>query len=88
MVSCTVKGDMAGQDYQVRAISGQKDDGACWKLSQEDAITEIEAGVSKFQVDINGFICEVVVAVNNGRKYLKTHIDQDMPIILLALPDC
>jgi hypothetical protein len=86
-VTCTEKHETLGQVYEVKAISGKTLEGSCWKFTQEAAIAEIEAG-RRFFVELDGFCSALVVGVYNKSKYLKTELDQEVPIILLALPDC
>jgi hypothetical protein len=88
LVSWSEKDSVFGQDYEVTAISGCAPDGSQWKHSHDEAIAGIEAGDKDYYVDLNGLTSEVVVGIKEGTKYLKTKLDKDMPIILLALPDC
>ncbi len=55
---------------------------------KEQAIREIEQGTNTFFVSVGGRSVRVIVAVHNGRKYLKTEADGSSPNNLLALPEC
>lgn len=57
-------------------------------FTQEQVIRWIEARQHSFFVSRSGRTVEVVVAVRNGRKYLKTEADGAEPNNLLALPEC
>ena len=60
-----------------------------WKLTKEDAIRRIESREWEFYtVGTNGHETDVIVAVREGRKYLKTRADSDTPDNLLKLPEC
>ena len=59
-----------------------------WKMSEDSAIRRIESRQDSFYTMVNGRTAEVVVAVHNGRKYLKTDADGYAPNNLLALPEC
>lgn len=59
-----------------------------WKISEEDAIRDIERGDWGFYTSVNGKSTWVVVADHNGRKYLKSQADGYEPNNLLNLPEC
>ncbi|CAH0348966.1 DUF3892 domain-containing protein [Sphingobium sp. CECT 9361] len=60
-----------------------------WKLTQQEAIQSIEAGLWRFYVSVNGKSVWVIVGVSAlGNKYLKTENDGDQPNNLLSLPEC
>lgn len=59
-----------------------------WTLSEDLAIRKIEGGSDSFYVNVNGREVNVIVAVHNGRKYLKTEADGYAPNNLLNLPEC
>jgi hypothetical protein len=88
LVKCSEKSREFGEDYEVKAISGPMPDGSSWTSTQSEAIADIEAGKEIFYVQLEGTIAFVIVAIHNGVKYLKTQLDPDVPIVLLALPDC
>jgi Protein of unknown function (DUF3892) len=52
------------------------------------AITRIESGEDSFYVQVGGKATEVIVAVHNNRKYLKTMADGYAPDNLLNLDEC
>jgi hypothetical protein len=59
-----------------------------WLLTEDSAIRRIETGVDSFYTLVNGRQANIIVAVHNGRKYLKTDADGYAPNNLLALSDC
>jgi hypothetical protein len=59
-----------------------------WKLSEDEAIRAVENYTSSFYTRVDGREADVVVAVHNGRKYLKTTADGYRPDNLLSLPEC
>ncbi len=87
-VECIHKSDRYNPHERIRFIGGRNPDGRWWKLSQPDAIAGIESGEYQFHVLQGGRRVDVIVAVHNGRKYLKTKADGVQPDNLLALPEC
>lgn len=59
-----------------------------WKITKDDAIGMIERREWSFYTMAGAHRVWVVVAVRNGRKYLKTEADHDTPDNLLSLPEC
>lgn len=59
-----------------------------WKLAEDDAISRIETNRDSFFTEVNGKRADVIVAVHNSRKYLKTKADGYSPDNLLSLPEC
>lgn len=85
-VSCIVK---RGNHYNpherishIGNLAGQ------WMMTEESAIWRMESGSDTFYTNVNGRSAEIVVAVHNGRKYLKTDADGYSPNNLLSLPEC
>ncbi len=69
-------------DRRIDAIGG---DTFCDRIDQ--AIRNIELGISRYWVSVNNQSVSVIVAIrNNGRKYLKTEADGYEPNNLLSLP--
>ncbi len=62
--------------------------GTGWKHREEDAIRWIETGAESYFLTVNYRNVNVVVAVHQGRRYLKTDADGYEPNNLLALPEC
>ncbi len=74
---------------RIKSIGGTNPDGGRWKLSLDQAISDIEAGKYRFFVSVNGDSVWVIVATSAlGHKYLKTQNDGDQPNNLLSLPEC
>jgi hypothetical protein len=83
-VTCiTKRGDHYDPHERIQGIGG-----AGWYKTEDQAIAEIEQGTNSFFVNVGGRAVRVVVAVHNGRKYLKTEADGYSPNNLLALPEC
>jgi Protein of unknown function (DUF3892) len=59
-----------------------------WKLSEPNAIGRIQGHSDSFYTLVNGREAEVIVAVHNGREYLKTNADDYSPDNLLSLAEC
>jgi hypothetical protein len=62
--------------------------GKPWKLNELQAIAGINEGKWKFYTSVNGRSVWVIIAIHNGREYLKTEADGYEPNNLLSLPEC
>jgi len=88
-IKCVNKSDRYNPHERIIAIGGVNLDGSNWKLSQQDAVRDIETGKYQFFVKAGGRIVDVIVAVSRyGNKYLKTVSDGDHPNNLLSLYEC
>lgn len=88
-VRCINKSDRYDPHERILSIGGVNPDGARWKLSQQQAITDIEAGKYAFFVIADRREVDVIVAESRfGNKYLKTRADGEQPNNLLSLPEC
>ncbi|MDR6197095.1 DUF3892 domain-containing protein [Siphonobacter sp. SORGH_AS_0500] len=87
-IQCINKTDRYNAYERIRNIGGINDDGSRWKLTLNDAISYIENGTYSFYVSQGGATVDVIVASNNGYKYLKTRNDDLHPNNLLSLPEC
>ena len=67
---------------------GGRINGENWSITEAEAICYIEAGTWNFYTSVNGQSVWVVIAVHNGRKYLKTQTDGYAPNNLLNLNEC
>jgi hypothetical protein len=67
---------------------GGVNSGVRWKHTEDQAIRNIENGTHRYYTSAGGRSVWVVVAVHQGRKYLKTEADGYSPDNLLALPEC
>ncbi|WP_407949539.1 DUF3892 domain-containing protein [Parvibaculum sp.] len=85
-VSCINKNDRYSPYERIERIGGRA--GGGWTLPLDDAIRKIESKDWAFYVSRNGQTVWIVVATNNGRKYLKTEADGAEPNNLLSLPEC
>ena len=59
-----------------------------WMLSESEMIRRIENGAESFYTMVNGQRADIIVAVHEYRKYLKTTADGYAPNNLLNLADC
>jgi hypothetical protein len=88
-VRCINKTSRSSPHERIRDIGGVNSDGSRWKLSENQAIQDIENGKYTFYVERPiGRRVNVVIAVRLGHKYLKTQADGEQPDNLLALPEC
>lgn len=88
LISSIVRSALMNHDRRIRSVGGVNRDGTRWWLSQDDAITAIEAGRWSFYIEQRGRPVPVVIAVSKyGTKYLKCSHDPQQPEGLLALPD-
>lgn len=63
--------------------------GATQRFTEDEAINVIEKQIHNFYVERpEGHRAKVVVAVHDGRKYIKTEADGEKPDNLLSLPHC
>ena len=72
---------------RIQAIGGVEN-GFRWKDPEDVAIQNVERNPSSYFVHRIGVSVWVIVAVHNGRKYLKTQNDSYAPDNLLALQEC
>jgi hypothetical protein len=86
-VECVVLKDSKPPEG-VQYIGGKKQDGTVFKHSKEDAINNIEVKKDNYEVNVGDKTAQVVVATNEGRKYLKTSLDKERENNLLSLPKC
>ena len=87
-IKCIKKSDRQSRHERIISIGGTNPDGTPWKLSEIDAIAGIEAGKYRFWTAGGGTSTWVVIAVHEGRKYLKTEADTTTKDNLLSLPEC
>ena len=59
-----------------------------WKDPEDVAIRNVDRDPRAYFVTRGGRTVWVIVAVHNGRRYLKTESDGYSPDNLLALPEC
>jgi hypothetical protein len=86
LIQCINKRDRQSPHERISHVGGSSN--GVWKLAVEEAIVGIETGRWRFYTNVNGQAVWVIVAVNEGRKYLKTENDGLHPNNLLSLPEC
>jgi hypothetical protein len=88
-VHCINKQDRPNPHERIINIGGIWTDGLRWKITQQQAISDIEAGKYAFWVSVKGTSVWIVVAVSRfGNKYLKTQNDGEDQNNLLSLQEC
>jgi hypothetical protein len=89
-VQCIRKTNRQNHWERISHIGGQNADGTRWLLTEEKAIEGIETKKWDFFVEVprNPPVDVIVAKTAQGRKYLKTVPDGDVPNNLLSLPDC
>ena len=87
-IECINKTDRYNPHERIQSIGGRNADGTRWKLSVSQAIVYIENNTYSFYVSGGGAKVDVIIATNNGVKYLKTRNDDLQPNNLLSLPEC
>lgn len=89
-ITCIRKTDRTNPHERIHSIGGSNSDGSRWRLTENQAIADIESGKYAFYVERPaGHRVNVVIAESPwGHKYLKTTADGEQPDNLLALPSC
>jgi len=87
-IECVNKTDRYNPHERIQYVGGRNADGTRWKLSVSQAIGYIENNTYSFYVSRGGAKVDVIIATNNGVKYLKTRNDDLQPNNLLSLPEC
>ncbi len=86
-VTCIVKREHHNPHERIQFIGGIIATGR-WRHSELQAIVNIHKGTHEYYVTAKAKTVRVVVAIHNGREYLKTEADGYEPNNLLSLPDC
>jgi hypothetical protein len=82
-IKCINKTNRTDPHERIQNIGGD------WgKISQPEGIRLTDNGTYQFFVNVNRIEVDVIVAVHNGNKYLKTRNDGLEPNNLLSLPEC
>lgn len=87
-VTCIAKDDRHSPHQRIEGIGGSNHDGTRWRLTLAEAIADIETGRRTLFVEAGAQRVRVIIAVHEGRKYLKTEADGYSPDNLLSLPQC
>ena len=82
-VSCINKTHRMDPHDRIHSIGGPG-----WRITQTQAIMDIEHDASSYYASVNGVSVWVIVADHNGNKYIKTQNDDLHPNNLLSLPEC
>lgn len=87
-VQCINKTNRMSPHERIHRIGGIHD-GSRWNLPVDEAIAGIKADKWRFWTTTpQGKSVWVIIAVHEGREYLKTEADGVHPNNLLALPEC
>ncbi|MEN0052373.1 MAG: DUF3892 domain-containing protein [Mucilaginibacter sp.] len=87
-ISCINKrGDHYDPHERIQYIGGVYA-GSRWRLAEDIAIFNIRYQLEEYFVMVGGRSVDVLIAVHNGREYLKTRDDGYAPNNLLSLPEC
>ncbi len=86
-IECIIKSIRSTPYDRALAIAGTED-GTGWKMTESEAIAAIESGQYSFFILNEEAEVTVTVAGRDGQKYLKTELDEDIPKLLLSLPEC
>jgi hypothetical protein len=86
-IRCVTRTDRPDPHERISHIGGALGDHR-WRQSHEQTIREIENGDYQYYVEQEGQSLEVIVAVHNGKKYIKTTTDGENQDQLLRLPEC
>jgi len=73
---------------RIQNIGGVNPDRTHWKMSEQQAISNIKNQRYAFYVSVGGKTVAVVIATHQGREYLKTTADGYAPNNLLNLVEC
>lgn len=87
-IECINKTNRSSAYERVQNVGGRNGDGTRWRMSVSQAIEYIENYTYSFYVSRAGTRVDVVIATNDGVKYLKTRNDDLQPNNLLSLPEC
>ncbi|MCC7432079.1 DUF3892 domain-containing protein [Candidatus Peregrinibacteria bacterium] len=88
-ILCINKDDRKNPYERITHIGGKNVNGNRWKMTQQQAISDIKSGKYSFYVEVRGDRADVIVARSRfGNDYIKTVSDGDEPNNLLSLPEC
>jgi Protein of unknown function (DUF3892) len=82
-ITCIVKTNRNNPHERIQSVGSNG-----FQYSLTDAIRRIEIGANEFWTRGGGKTADVIVAIHEGKKYLKTVNDGVYPNNLLALPTC
>ncbi len=86
-ISCINKREHYNPHERITHVGGVHN-GRRWRMTESDAIASIRLGKNSFYVLVNDREVDVIIAVHEGREYLKTTADGYAPNNLLSLNEC
>jgi Protein of unknown function (DUF3892) len=82
-IKCINKTDRTSAHERIKNVGGD------WgKITVDQCIYDIENRVYEYYTHVGSNEVDVIVAENQGRKYVKTRNDGIQPDNLLSLPEC
>ena len=87
-VDCIVKPDRLNPHERILKLGGKNPNGTRWLITEDQAIAYIKKQEHTFYTFVKGVRANVIIAIHNGRNYLKTDKDSIVQNNLLMLDTC
>lgn len=82
-ITCINKTNRTSAHERIQNVGG-----IGWRITVDQCIRDIESKANTYYVLVGKNVVNVIVATNEGRKYIKTESDGIQPNNLLSLPEC